>query len=138
MSGLYERVESHLAKKQNKDLASLYERLNQQLDDETTGLTPVDLMSLKGTQKKVMLMLIRDGNAILQGITLEEMKQKLSEVPDDLIESLKVLAENGWLILLGEPPRIRYRVFMKRKRGSTLGPGIWAAITRRLNQQHDD
>ena len=125
MSGLYERVELHLAKKQNKDLASLYERVNQHLDDETTGLTPVDLMELKGLQKKVMLMLIRDNDAIMQGITLEEIKQKLGEIPDDLIESLKVLAENGWLILLGEPPRIRYRVFMKRKRASTLGFGIW-------------
>lgn len=135
MSGLYEQIESHLAKKQNKDGDKMYARLNQQLDDQTTGLTTVDLMVLKGIQKKIMLMMIRDHDAILEGVTRDEIQQKTEILSQDLDEPLKTLTENGWLIVLGEPPRIRYRIFMRRKRGSTLGFGIWSAINERLKQR---
>ena len=129
MPGLYDQLESHLDDKKLQDITPFFEHLNNQLDNESAGITPVDLMRLPKSQKSIMLFLLRDVQTTMQGISPEELKRKLSDAPDDLLDILIQLAKNGWLIALGEPPQMRFKVHMRRKRGSTLGFGIWSSLS---------
>jgi hypothetical protein len=42
------------------------------------------------------------------------------------------LTQNSWLIRQGEAATVRYKVNLRRKRGSTLGGSIWSTLSSRL------
>jgi hypothetical protein len=59
------------------------------------------------------------------------LQEKLGEV-EGLGGILDELTQNNWLIRMGEAPNIRYKVNIRRKRGSTLKGNIWASLSSRL------
>src|SRR5688572_13015954 len=148
MPGLYDDLQARVEKKgqtdpafyeqlndqlQGEGVPPLLEHLNRQLDDKTSGLTPVDLMTLRGAAKSIMLMLIRDTQAVTEGVTYDELRQKLSDIPENLEAVLTELAEQGWLLVFGEAPQIRYRVHMRRKKGKESF-GIWSSLRQHLGK----
>lgn len=159
MPGLYDQIESHIDNPEDKpstnttdlfhhkdlgvkeenetvhDPPPLLERLNKKFDDEVVGLTTMDIFKLKGAQKQIMLLMLRDSDAATLGISYEGLKEKLSQInADDLKAALEVLAQNGWIIVSGEAPKILYRVHMRRKKGSDLGLGIWGTLNKHLTR----
>jgi len=130
MSGLYDRVGAHL---DDNDNQTFFEGLNKQLDvEENEGVTAIDLVALRGLHKQIMLALIRDADAAGAGIPYQRLTQVFSSVTNELPNTLAELANQGWIIILGEPPHQRYKVHMRRKRGSKLGFGIWSLLSQRL------
>jgi hypothetical protein len=45
---------------------------------------------------------------------------------------LNELTQNNWLIRQGEAATVRYKVNIRRKRGSSLGGNIWSSLSSRL------
>jgi hypothetical protein len=116
-------------------MSGLYDRLMDQLDDDDNeqpaGLTPLDIAELPEGQRQVMFALLRDTRAATNGVTVEALQEKLGPV-EGLDGVLNDLTRNSWLIRLGESPNVRYKVNLRRKRGSTLGGSIWASLSSRL------
>lgn len=120
-------------------MPGLYDRLADQLGDENdkpTGLTPLDIADLPDDQRRVMFALLRDPNASSRGLALETLQQKLSDL-EDLPAILAELSKNNWLIIMGEVPNERYKVNLRRKRGSDLGANLWASLANRLDPDQD-
>ena len=103
-------------------------------DDENgqpAGLTPLDIADLPEQQRQVMFALLRDSRASAGGVTLDMLQEKLSEI-EDLDSVLNDLTQNNWLIRQGEAATVRYKVNLRRKRGSSLGGNIWSSLSSRL------
>ena len=116
MSGLYDRLMDHLDDDDN---------------DQPAGLTPLDIANLPESQRQLMFALLRDSRASATGVTLDALHEKFSDT-EDLDAILDDLTQNNWLIRQGEAATIRYKVNLRRKRGSTLGGGIWSTLSSRL------
>jgi hypothetical protein len=119
-------------------MSGLYDRLIDQLDDEDNGqpagLTPLDIAELPDQQRQVMFALLRDSRASSGGVTREALYERFGDF-DDLDGVLNELTQNNWLIRQGEAAIVRYKVNLRRKRGSTLGGGIWSTLSSRLTDE---
>lgn len=117
-------------------MASLYDRLQDQLGDEdeqsTAGLSPLDLADLPDPQRKVMFFLLRGARAKASDVAREQMAQALDDV-DDLDGALDALTKRGWLIAFGEPPDVRYRINFRQRRGSQLSVNLWSTLIEHLD-----
>ena len=119
-------------------MSGLYDRLMNQMggeeDDKPAGRMALDIADLPEPQRQVMFALLRDSTASTEGIALEALREKLGH-PDDLDATLDDLTKHSWLIRQGEPPNPRYKVNLRRKRGSTLGANLWASLTDHLAEE---
>lgn len=114
-------------------MSGLYDRLTEQLgeaDDKPAGISPLDIADLPEVQRRVMFALLRDTSASTIGLSLEEMQAKVPDI-DDLGSVLAELSKNEWLIQMGEPPNVRYKVNIRRKRGSKQ-KSLWGSLADRL------
>jgi hypothetical protein len=130
----------------------LYDRLFDQLDDDdndqnddngdeqatSSGVTPLEIAGLPGPQRKVMFWMLRDAKASSEGVNVERLRANLEDDVEDLPTVLAELTKESWLILMGEPPNVRYKVNLRRKRGSSLDANVWASLTDRLLADEDD
>lgn len=115
---------------------SLYDRLTNKIGDDdepSRGLTPLDIADLPAPQRKVMFSLLRDTKAATEGISIEQLSENLGK-PENLPDTIAALMKSGWLIEIGEENR-RYKVNIRRKRGSSLGFGIWTSLSDRITQK---
>jgi hypothetical protein len=131
-SQVYEQLESHLEQEPRPDTTPVFERVK--VEDEAAQLTPAHLIGMRGDRKKILLFLLRDPEANLQGVSLEVLQEKLPDIAPSLPALLTELAEEGWLIVMGEPPRLRYRIHMRRRPGGELGFGIWSLMGKQLKK----
>jgi hypothetical protein len=121
-------------------MSGLYDRLMDQLGDEDNdqpaGLTPLDIAELPDHQRQVMFALLRDSRASSGGVTLEALHERFGDF-QDLDGVLNELTQNNWLIRQGEAATVRYKVNLRRKRGSTLGGNFWSSLSSRLADEDD-
>lgn len=103
-------------------------------DEKQTGVTPLDIMDLPRAQQQIMTFLLRDQRAALEGATLDELQARFNTA-QNIPETLAALSKNGWLILLGEPPGVRYKINLRRKRGGS--PGLFSKVLDRLSDDSD-
>jgi hypothetical protein len=114
-------------------MPGIFDRLQDQLgDDSSDGISPLDIVDLPDTQRQVMKLLLRDRTASTEGITLDEMREKLPEL-DDLPKVIAELSAASWLIMLGEPPAARYKINLRKKR-STLSNDMWSTLTGKIDE----
>lgn len=119
-------------------MPGLFDRLQQELgDDEPSGISPLDIADLPEEQKRILLWMLRDRSAASEGVTAEMVQSKLDNAPADCSTILNGLARSGWVIALGEPPNARYKVNLKRKRGTTTGFGLWSVLSERIQDSPD-
>lgn len=120
-------------------MSDLFDRLQNELDIRAKegGITPLDLAELPTPLRKIMRKMLR---AIELG--KEEIAKIFNELPSaeqsevkDLDEALKILTKQGWLIALGEPAKPRYKVNLRRKRGSDLAADIFNKLEDRLSDR---
>ena len=137
MPGLYDQIESQLDGDESPKSKPFFDRLSRELDDRTDGITTTDLINLKGAQKTVMLFMLRNTEAATQGMTISDIRAKLPDIASDLPKALTELTNQGWLFVSGEVPNHRYRIHMRRKRGSELGLGIWSTLAARFEERKD-
>jgi len=119
-------------------MSGLYDRLMDQLgkedDNQPAGLTPLDIADLPDGQRQVMFALLRDSRSAGDGVSADALREKLPQV-EGLAAVLDELTRNSWLIRLGEAPNVRYKVNLRRKRGSSLGGGLWSSLSNRLAEE---
>lgn len=116
-------------------MPGLFDRLQAELDDqdhEPSGVTPLEIADLPNDQRRILLWLLRDRRASTDGATPDVVQNRLEDAPSDCTGILQELAVTGWVIKMGEPPNIRYKVNLRRKRGSTLAFGLWSIISERI------
>jgi hypothetical protein len=117
-------------------MPGLYDHLNAQLGgDEPSGLTTLDITELPNDQRQVVLSLLRDQAGSNDGVTRDVLGSKLTDKLNDLDAILIELARNGWVIVLGEAPNLRYRVNLRAKRASTAGFGLWSILSDRIAKE---
>jgi hypothetical protein len=119
-------------------MSGLYDRLIDELGDDDNGqpagLTPLDIADLPDPQRQVMFALLRDSRSSSGGVTREALHERFSDF-DDLDGVLNELTQNNWLIRQGEAATVRYKVNLRRKRGSTLDGGLWSTLSSRLTDE---
>jgi hypothetical protein len=101
-------------------------------DDEGGGLSPLDLADLPGDQKLIMLALLRDSASAFDGVSTEALRTKVDGKVEQFDATVDLLTQQGWLIALGEPENLRYRLNFRAKRGSQSSINLWTILTDRL------
>lgn len=122
----------HLKSKPSGDAPQqdVFRKVTDKLVQDPAGLTALDIADLPAHQKEVMLLMMRDHEAATQGISLLVLRQRLNN-PSDLDATLAELTQNNWLLLMGEPPNLLYKVHLKAKRGSS-SQDMWSVLAERL------
>lgn len=115
-------------------MPGLFDRLKSELDDDdhSGGVTPLDIINLPDEQRLLMLWMLRDRTASTNGVTANDIETQMTDAPANSASLLQELARTGWLIGMGEAPRRRYRVNLRRKRGGTSGFGLWSLLADRI------
>ncbi len=114
----------------------LFHRMNEQIGDgKQEGVTTLEIMELPRAQQQILLFLMRNHQAALDGLTFEELQLKFADLPN-LPDVIDTLSKHGWLIALGDDPTRHYKINLKRKRGSSLP--IWANVLDRLSNEPSD
>ncbi|HLY25870.1 MAG TPA: hypothetical protein VKQ72_05990, partial [Aggregatilineales bacterium] len=83
----------------------------------------LDLSELTAQEQAVMKFLMQDQVASNQGISLDMLQAKLTDVPD-VARLIADLDKNNWLITMGIAPKVRYKANLNRKRGKVLQPKV--------------
>jgi hypothetical protein len=116
-------------------MPGLFDRLQSHIDKEDPGgITPLDITDLPESQRRIMLLMLRDQTSTAAGITQDSLRAKLGAEIPELAVILKELAKNGWLIVSGDEPSLRYKVNLRRKRGSNAGFGLWSILSDHISR----
>lgn len=120
-------------------MGSLFDKLQNELDDreEEGGITALDLVDLPPPLRKLMRILLREVEASRGDLEkkIQEMKEADRLSAKELKISLEALVKQSWLIALGEGENIRYKVNLRRKRGSDLAESIWNSLEDRIEER---
>ena len=123
-------------------MSDLFDRLQNELDIQAKedGVTPLDLAELPTPLRRIMRTMLRaleldrqEIAEIFDGLPAEERKEV-----KNLDGALKILTKQGWLIALGERGNQRYKVNLRRKRGSELAADIFNKLDQRLSEHQED
>lgn len=120
-------------------MSGLFDRLQNELDDKESegGITALDLADLPRQLRKLMRLMLREvelsRGALSEAVQKMKEEERLSE--QDLAASIKALVQQNWLIELGEGDNRRYRVNLRRKKGSELAAGIWNKLDARIEER---
>ena len=118
----------------------LFDRLQKEIEDRGSGgISPLDLASLPPRLRKIMRLMLREVE--MTSLQLKAAIHEWDEIDqlsdEELQSSLDKLTEQGWLIKLGQADLITYKVNLRRKEGSSLQSGIWAALDKKMKQDED-
>lgn len=123
-------------------MSGLFDRLQNELDDKEDegGITALDLVDLPKPLRKLMRLMLREVE--LSRSALSEAVQKMKEEDrlsdQDLSSSIKALVQQNWLIETGEGDKRRYRVNLRRKKGSELAASIWNKLDERIEERVEE
>lgn len=117
-------------------MGGLFDRLQRKLEDQEQegGISALDLATLPPGLRRIMRLMLREVE-----MSYPDLCAAMAEVPEpdrlsqqELDEALATLSQQQWLIRRGEDELVTYKVNLRRKAGSTLAQGIWAALNNRI------
>ena len=117
-------------------MSGMFDRLQKQIDDQRKegGITVLDLADLPPALRKIMRLMLRqlqmNYNQLCEAVEQMPEDERLTRVQLD--EALNKLAEQAWLIRIGQGERAIYKVNLRRKAGSKLGESIWQNLDAKL------
>ena len=119
-------------------MSSLFDKLQSELEDreEEGGITALDLLDLPSELRKIMRFMLRQVESSRTDLTDHIKtweKEKLSD--SDLDKSLEALVKQGWLLRLGEEGKWRYKVNLRRKKGSEIAASLFDKLDDRIEKQ---
>lgn len=123
-------------------MSDLFDRLQNELDirAKEDGITPLDLAELPTPLRRIMRKMLRaielDKNEI--GMIFNDLPAEERNEVKNLDDALKILTKQGWLISLGESDNTRYKVNLRRKRGSELAADIFNKLDEQLSQRQEE
>jgi hypothetical protein len=116
-------------------MSGIFDRLSQQFsDDDSSGITPLDIADLPTDQRQLMLGLLRDQGGTDAGVPLHVLRTKFGDKIADVEGTLAELSKRRWVILMGEAPNVFYRVNLRAKRGSGEEFGLWSILNDRVSR----
>lgn len=109
-------------------MSSRYDPLDDQgSEDEPSGVTPLEISELPADQRNLLLWMLRDQHASTHGISADGVMAGMRNAPDDCAALMAYLAQDGWLLVYGDPPNEIYKVNLRRKRGNS-GMNLWNSV----------
>ena len=117
-------------------MAGVFDRLQKKIEDKRKedGITVLDLADLPPALRKIMRLMLRqlqmNYNQLCEAVEQMPEDERLTRVQLD--EALNKLAEQAWLIRIGQGERAIYKVNLRRKAGSKLGESIWQNLDAKL------
>lgn len=123
-------------------MSGLFDRLQNELDDKEDegGITALDLVDLPQQLRKLMRLMLREvelsRGAMSEAVAKMKEEDRLSD--QDLAASIKALVQQNWLIETGEGDNRRYRVNLRRKKGSELAASIWNKLDSRIEERIEE
>jgi len=113
-------------------MPGVFDHLSARFQDDDAGLSPLDLADLPGDQKLIMLALLRDSASAFDGVPDDALRAKVDGKVEQFDPTIELLTRQGWLIALGEPAHLRYRLNFRAKRGSHSSINLWTILSDRL------
>lgn len=118
-------------------MSSLFDKLQSELEDreEEGGITALDLLDLPAELRKIMRFMLREVESSRMDLT-DHIKtwEGMSLADDDLDTSLDALVQQGWLLRLGEEGKWRYKVNLRRKKGSEIAASLFDKLDSRIEK----
>lgn len=120
----------------------LFGRLQGEMDkrNSDSGISPMDLLELPEHMRMLMRKMLRSRSMrkdeIVAFVETWDKGKRLNE--KELDTALAELADQGWLIPIGEGETQGFRVNLRRKKGSQLSNSIWGAIDSKLTKKEKE
>jgi hypothetical protein len=116
-------------------MSGVFDSIQKKMDDSgSEGLSPIQIASLPPIERKIVRMLLRELEMVHEGIWEALQKQPEGERPtrEEMEAAMENLANEGWVIRMGEGDNRKYEPNMRRKAPSTLAKAIWAQLGTRI------
>lgn len=117
-------------------MPGVFDRLQRQIDEQSRGISVLDIAGLPPALRRVMRMMLRETEmsfpALLAGMQSLPEEDRLERA--GLQEALTRLTEQEWLIRLGEGEQATYRVNLRRRAGSGLSGDLWSALDKKIGR----
>jgi hypothetical protein len=117
-------------------MSGIFDRLQEQINDKRKegGITILDLADLPPALRKIMKLMLRQVQMnypqLHEAVENFPEGERLSRIQLDA--ALKKLAEQAWIIQIGEGERAIYKVNLRRKAGSNLSDNLWQNLDAKL------
>ena len=120
-------------------MTGLFDKLQNEIENRKGdgGISPLDLAELPSQLRKIMRYMLREVEVTFDHLWehAESLAEAEAMTKDELSGAIKTLTKQGWLISMGEKEKTKYRVNLRRKRGSNLPGSIWAALDDKIEQR---
>ena len=117
-------------------MSGIFDRLQEQINDKRKegGITILDLADLPPALRKIMKLMLRQVQMnypqLHEAVENFPEGERLSRIQLDA--ALKKLAEQAWIIQIGEGERAIYKVNLRRRAGSNLSDNLWQNLDAKL------
>jgi len=122
-------------------MSGLFDSLKGKLDENTQdGLSPIQIASLPPTERKIIRMLLRELEMAHDDIweALQALPEGEQPTHDEMEAALEYLANESWVIRMGEGDNRKYEPNLRRKPPSTLGKAVWSQLNNRITENKQD
>ena len=120
-------------------MAGVFDKLQKELDDrqQEGGISALDLADLPAPLRKLMRLMLREVEMDYDSLAAAARAMPKSELINkaELDQALDELCAKNWLIRRGQDTLISYRVNLRRRAGSNLSQGIWAALNKKIENK---
>jgi DNA-binding MarR family transcriptional regulator len=106
-------------------MGGLFDRLQSEIEtrQQVEGITPADLLDISPELRRIINMILRQGEMSLTEIVLQ-----LDMRPSEVKGLLDTLIKKGYLNVFEVKGEQRYKTFLARKRGREVPLNIWEAL----------
>lgn len=122
-------------------MPGIFDRLQKELKirEQVNGISAMDIAELPPPLRKVIRLMLREIEMTYPALTeaMASWPEADRMKPADLDKAIATLTKQGWLIRFGEEQLITYRVNLRRKSGSTLGPGLWTSLRAKIEESKE-
>jgi hypothetical protein len=116
-------------------MSGVFDSLKGKLDENSEdGLSPILIASLPPTERTIIRLLLRElemgHDAIWEA--LQDLPEGERPTHDAMEAALDNLANESWVIRMGEGQSRKYEPNMRRKAPSALGKAVWSQLGSRI------
>lgn len=113
----------------------IFKHLQDEIDDRENreGISLAELLELSPPLRRLMNRITRHGK-----LTVAQAAQEVEMCEEEVRQMLDALVGKGYLAREEGEDGWLYMVRFARKRGATLPPGIWSALSKRTQEEDDE
>lgn len=113
----------------------IFKHLQSEIDEreKREGITLAELLDLSPPLRRLMNRITRHGE-----LSLSDAAAELDQPVEETQNMLNSLVEKGYLLREKQEEEWIYRTRFARKRGTSLPPGIWSALSPQQKAKEED